>query len=59
MTITQAQGEGQGSCALCLKRGRWNRSWMCFLYKVEGKDGVYCINCVNEMIMRDAIRTGK
>ena len=42
MKITQAQGNGQGQCALCKKRGKWNVQWMCFLYKVEGKDGVYC-----------------
>lgn len=49
MKITQAQGNGQGQCALCKKRGKWNVQWMCFLYEIEGKDGVYCKNCVDEL----------
>ena len=49
MKITQAQGEGQGQCTLCKKRGKWNVKWMCFLYRIEGKEGVYCIDCVNEI----------
>ena len=39
MKITQAQGNGQGYCALCRKRGKRNVQWMCFLYKIEGKKG--------------------
>jgi len=49
MKITQAKGEGQGQCALCKKHGKWNVTWMCFLYRIEGMDGVYCIDCVNEI----------
>lgn len=49
MKITQAQGNGQGQCALCKKRGKWNVQWMCFLYKIEGKDGVYCKHCADEL----------
>ena len=55
MKITQAQGNGQGQCALCKKRGKWNVQWMCFLYKVEGKEGVYCKNCVDELRIQSAI----
>lgn len=55
MKITQAQGNGQGQCALCKKRGKWNVQWMCFLYKVEGKEGVYCKNCVDEFRIQSAI----
>jgi len=56
MEITQAQGNGQGQCALCKKRGKWNVQWMCFLYKVEGKEGVYCKDCVNELKMQDVVK---
>ena len=49
MKITQAQGNGQGQCALCRSRGKWNVQWMTFLYRVEGKDGVYCKRCVDEL----------
>lgn len=56
MKITQAQGHGQAQCVLCKKRGKWNVQWLCFLYKVEGKDGVYCKNCVDELKMQDTIK---
>lgn len=56
MIITQAQGNGQGQCALCKKRGKWNVQWMCFLYEVEGKEGVYCKNCADELKMQDVVR---
>ena len=52
MKITQAQGNGQGQCTLCKKRGKWNVQWMCFLYKIDGKEGVYCKDCVNELKIR-------
>lgn len=28
---------------------------MCFLYKVEGKEGVYCKDCVNEFRIQSAV----
>lgn len=59
MKITQAQGNGQGQCALCKKRGKWNVQWMCFLYEVEGKDGVYCKHCVDELKMQDYVAKRK
>lgn len=49
MKITQCKGEGQGSCKRCVDNGKWNRSWMCFLYKIEGYDGCYCKDCVKEI----------
>lgn len=49
MKITQAQGNGQGQCAGCKKKGKWNVQWMTFLYKVEGKEGVYCKECIDLM----------
>lgn len=56
MRIKQAQGNGQGQCALCKKRGKWNVQWMCFLYKIEGKDGVYCKNCLAELKIQDVVK---
>ena len=47
--VTRCKGEGQGSCRRCTNNGKWNRSWMCFLYKIEGFDGCYCSNCVSEI----------
>lgn len=44
-------GSGQGSCKRCDDKGKWNRTWMCFLYKIEGLEGVYCSDCVTEILM--------
>lgn len=49
MRITQCKGEGQGSCKRCSDKGKWNRNWMCFLYKIEGYEGCYCADCVKEI----------
>lgn len=57
MKITQAQGEGHGQCTSCKKQGKWNIQWMCFLYEVEGKDGVYCRNCVEGLRIQSAIES--
>ena len=53
--IKQCEGEGQGECRRCSFHGKWNRSWMCFLYKIEGLDGCYCCDFVEEY-MRDVLR---
>lgn len=44
--VTQCQGEGQGSCKRCTDNGKWSRTWMSLLYKIEGIDGCYCSDCV-------------
>ena len=49
LKITQCPGEGQGSCKRCSDNGKWNRNWMCFLYKVEGREGCYCSDCIKEI----------
>ena len=49
MKIIQCTGEGQGSCKRCLEKGIWNRKWMCFLYEIEGYEGCYCSDCVEEI----------
>ena len=49
MKVTQCKGDGQGSCKRCSDKGKWNRTWMCFLYKIEGYEGCYCSNCVKEL----------
>ena len=46
LNITPCEGEGQGSCKRCTDNGKWNRMWMCFLYRIEGYEGVYCSDCV-------------
>lgn len=43
--VTRCSGEGQGSCTRCIKQGIWNRTWMCFLNKIEGLEGTYCDKC--------------
>lgn len=49
MKVVRCQGEGQGSCRRCTEKGIWNISWMVFLYKIEGMEGVFCSNCVKEI----------
>ena len=49
MKVVKCKGEGQGSCKRCKEKGKWNRAWMCFLYEIEGHEGIYCRDCVNEI----------
>ena len=49
MKVTKCAGEGQSSCKRCLDKGKWNRMWDCFLYKIEGHEGCYCSDCVKEI----------
>lgn len=49
MIVTKCKGEGQGSCKRCTDNGKWNWSWMCFLYEIEGHEGCYCCECVKEI----------
>lgn len=46
LKVTQCQGEGQGECKRCKEIKGWNRMWTCFLYRIDGYDGVYCRDCV-------------
>lgn len=45
----QCTGNGLGECRRCADKGKWNRYWVDFLYKVDGFKGVYCWNCVKEL----------
>lgn len=47
--IRKCTGEGQGSCKRCSDNGKWNRTWMCFLYKIDGLPGCYCWECVKKL----------
>lgn len=58
MKITKCTGEGQGSCKRCSDKGKWNRMWCCFLYKIEGYEGCYCADCVKE-IMEEKSKIGE
>ena len=49
MKYSKCLGEGYGSCTRCSEQGRWNVSWMCFLYKIENRSGCYCYDCVKEI----------
>lgn len=42
--MKQCEGEGQGNCKKC-----GQRSWMCFLYKIDGVEGCYCRECAKEV----------
>ena len=49
LKITQCTGDGQGSCKRCSDNGKWNRNWMSLLYKIEGREGCYCSDCIEEI----------
>lgn len=51
--ITRCRGEGQGSCKRCNDKGIWNRNWMCFLYRIEGREGCYCEKRVKEIMCEE------
>lgn len=48
LKVRKCTGEGQGSCKRCSDNGKWNSTWMCFLYKIEGLPGCYCGDCAKE-----------
>lgn len=47
--VTKCTGEGQGSCKRCEDNGKWNRSWMSLLSRIEGLPGCYCSDCVEQI----------
>lgn len=58
LKITKCEGEGQGSCKMCSDNGKWNRSWMCFLYHIEGYKGCYCSDCVKKIVQSNSEKEG-
>lgn len=48
--IEQCKGEGQGCCKRCERNGKWNRMWMCFLYRIDGGECL-CEECVKEVLV--------
>lgn len=57
LKIVRCKGDGQGSCKMCNDNGKWNRNWMCLLYKVEGYEGCYCSYCVEKIKRINLIKT--
>ena len=53
MKFEKCEGHGQGSCKRCADNGKWNRTWMVFLYKVDGLEGCYCYDCIKEMVKEE------
>ena len=51
-TVYRCTGNGQGSCQRCEDNGKWNRSWMCMLYKLTPEDAApcYCRDCIREVL---------
>lgn len=54
LKVTKCKGDGQGSCKMCTDNGKWNRNWMCFLYKIEGYEGCYCSDCVKKIVQSNS-----
>ena len=55
MKITKAIGNGQSQCSECKRHGKWNVQWTEFMYKIEGKDGIYCRDCVNKLKLQERV----
>lgn len=53
LKIIRCEGNGQSSCKRCEDKGIWNRNWMRFLYKIEGQDGLYCEECIKEIMRKE------
>lgn len=47
--MIKATGEGQAECPKCRELGKWSRTWVCFLYEVEGHKGYYCKEHAEEL----------
>ena len=50
MKIVPCSGEGVSACKRCTDNGKWNITWTCFLYKIEGYEGCYCADCVGQEV---------
>ena len=49
ITITKSEGNGQAQCTRCRELNRWNMCWVSMMYEIEGRDGIYCSECVQEL----------
>lgn len=49
MKITKAIENKPGNCIRCKSLGRWSLNWIAFMYKIEGKDGLYCWECARKI----------
>lgn len=47
--VTRCTGNGHGECTRCKQLKGWGLEWMTFLYKIEGRDGLYCGDCVRQI----------
>lgn len=54
LKIMRCEGNGQSSCKGCKDKGIWNRHWVCFLYKIQGREGCYCEKCIKEIMRKEA-----
>ena len=50
LKVSRCTGDGQGSCKRCFDLGKYSRTWMCFLYEIEGYAGCYCSDCMNVIL---------
>lgn len=48
--VTRCVGEGQGECKRCKELKGWGLNWTSFLYKIEGREGRYCFDCIKAII---------
>lgn len=46
MKVYYRHGYGQSYCVRCEAAKKWGLHWDCFMFNIEGLDGVYCHSCV-------------
>lgn len=54
--IKRAEGNGQAQCKGCKDKNKWRVQWVTQLYEVEGKEGLYCFDCVKEIRLNEMMK---
>lgn len=56
VAIKRAEENGQAQCKGCKDKGKWNVQWCTMLYEVEGKESLYCFDCVKEIRLNEMMK---
>lgn len=51
--IRRCTGNGMSECKRCKSLGKFSFCFDTWFYKVEGRDGRYCFDCVKEITRGD------
>lgn len=48
--IDTSHYNGQAQCTRCKEKGKFNIGWSCMMIKFKEIDGIYCSECVKEIL---------